>query len=63
MHLVAFSNFNNLDLFGNRYSKPISKKNFVKKAKRGPKSGRDKYGKALDPSAKSKNTKIKKFKK
>ena len=52
MHLVAFSNFNNLDLFGNRYSKPISKKNFVKKAKRGPKSGRDKYGKALDPIAK-----------
>ena len=32
MHLVAYSNFNNLDLFGNRYSKPISKKIFCQKS-------------------------------
>ena len=33
MHIVAFSNFNNLDLFGNRYSRLDKKINFVKKIK------------------------------
>jgi hypothetical protein len=48
MHLVAFSNFNNLELFGSKYAKPIPINNFVTKNKRGPKTGNQKYGKALD---------------
>ena len=49
MHLVAYSNLFNIDLFDCRYSKPLKKINSVKKNKRGPKKGgREKYGKALD---------------
>ena len=48
MHLVTFCNLNNMELFGSRYNKPIKNNNFVFKAKRGRKSGRTKYGKALD---------------
>ena len=48
MHLEAYSNFFTLDLFGDKYSKPLKMINFVKKNKRGAKNGREKYGKALD---------------
>ena len=44
MHLVAFCNLNNMELFGSRYNKPIKNDNFVFKEKR----GRRKYGKALN---------------
>ncbi len=48
MHLLAYSNFYNLELFGARYAKPLTANNFVTKNKRGPKTGNQKYGKALD---------------
>jgi hypothetical protein len=48
MHLVAFSNFNNMDLFGSRYTRPEKKTNFVIKKKRGRTTGNEKYGKALN---------------
>lgn len=52
MHLVAYSNLFNIDLFDSRYSKPLKNINFVKKNKRGAKKGgREKYGKALDKEA------------
>jgi hypothetical protein len=35
-------------LFGARYAKPIIANKFVTKNKRGPKTGNEKYGKALD---------------
>jgi hypothetical protein len=53
MHLLAYSNFNNLELFGARYAKPITANNFVTKNKRGPKTGNQKYGKALDKPEKT----------
>ena len=48
LHLVAFSNFNNMDLFGSRYTRPEKKTNFVIKKKRGRTTGNEKYGKALN---------------
>ena len=48
MHLVAYSNFFTLDLFVDKYSKPLKMINFVKTNKRCAKKGSEKYGKALD---------------
>ena len=49
MHLVAYGNLFDYDLFEGRYSKKLKKVNFVKKNKKGAKKGgREKYGKALD---------------
>ena len=67
MHLVAYSNLFNCDLFESRYSKPLKNVNFVKKNKRGPKKGgKEKYGKALDKPQETlakKGTRAKKNKK
>ena len=47
MHLVGYSNINGLNLFGDKYSKPDTRINFVHKTKKGRKPGRKLAEKAL----------------